>query len=378
MKYLAVAAVLLACLITPIHQATAQSTGGQSSTWKLRKQANAGVVRIVSGGMHSTSFQMASELSSLVDGTEGLRLLSLMGEGSLQNVADMLYLKGVDLAIVQTDVLDYMKKQRVHGGIERRVRYIAKLFNEEVHILARAPFKSLKQLAGRKVSIGPQTDGSYVTSSLLLNSLNIPIKPIFQEPDTALEMLKAGQIDAMIYVEGKPLNLFKRIRPADKLRFIPVPLSDAVQNTYLPSTLTSEDYPNLIPKGKSVSTLAVGNALMAFNWKTDTSRYQNVAKFIDAFFKKFPKLQEKPYHSKWSEVNLAAHIPGWNRVQAVDAVLASTAIGSGHDCPEPALRVAFQRFFTEVNVVPAAGTITPQQAENLFQDFQRWLKKNPQ
>ncbi len=376
MKPIVYAAALILSFAGLLSSAAAQSTA--ASVWLQKKKANSNVVRIVTGGIDSTAFRASAELSSLVRDVEDLRLVPVMGKGSVQTVNDMLYLKGIDLGIVQTDVLDYIRDNGIHGGLDRRIRYVAKLYNEEVHILAGAKFKSLKQLAGRRISFGPKKDGSFVTASLLFNRLKLPVKPVYLAPGDALHQLRAGEIDAMIYVEGKPLDLLRRVRPEDKLRLIPIPLSNGLEETYLPSAFTPDDYPALVPDGQQVETIAVGSALMAFNWKTDTERYKNIAKFVDAFFERFPKLQENPNHPKWREVNLFAQLPGWNRIQAVDKHLQSRALAGVAHCPEPTLRVAFERFFTEVNVVPAAGTLSEDQAENLFKEFKRWLETNPQ
>ncbi len=39
-------------------------------------------------------------------------------------------------------MLDYAKQQNIYPGLENRITYIAKLYNEEFHLLARREIKS--------------------------------------------------------------------------------------------------------------------------------------------------------------------------------------------------------------------------------------------
>ena len=86
-----------------------------------------------------------------------------------------------------------------------------------------------------------------------------------------------------------------------------------LQGDYLPATLTSKDYPNLIAEGEKVDTIAVPAVLAAYNWAPNTDRYRKLTQFVDAFFTKFPTFQNPPFHPKWKEVSLSAPLPGWQR-----------------------------------------------------------------
>ena len=61
--------------------------------------------------------------------------------------------------------------------------------------------------------------------------------------------------------------------------------------------------------------------LAVFNWPANTDRYRRVAKFTEALFAKSDKFQKKPRHPKWAEVNLAATLPGWQRLGAAQEIL---------------------------------------------------------
>ena len=137
----------------------AATSANAESYFQLRKKVNANTVRIVTGSIEDTAFRIGADMSSVLDRGDDLRILPIMGKGSLQNVTDILYLKGVDLGIIQSDVLTYVRDRKIHKGLDRRLNYITKLYNEEFHLLARKQVRSLKELSGRRVNIGTPGSG---------------------------------------------------------------------------------------------------------------------------------------------------------------------------------------------------------------------------
>lgn len=380
MNYLA--AVIFAFILASTNTlAFAQQRSADSDRlqeWKVRKQVNLGTVRIISGGMDSTAFRAASEIAAIVNATEGLRLLSVIGRGSLQNVRDVLLLRRVDLGIVQADVLEHVLKQKLFAAIERRIQYVTKLYNDEVHILARRDIKNIGELAGKKVNIGPKSSGTFITTSNIFKSLKISFQPVHNDPAIALEQLRKGEIAALVYVEGKPVSLLEQVEKDWNLHLLPLRSDAGLASRYEPSQLTSKDYPNLVPADDQIPTLSVANVMIVLNFKPDTSQYADLEKFIDAFFKGFQDLQKAPYHPKWTEVSLSSNVENWTRFPPVKEALRKHVISSLNVCPEPTLRTAFLKFFRE-EVGPSRGgaSITPQKREKLFEQFKEWIRKNP-
>jgi len=117
--------------------------------WEFSERINKGTVSVISGGINGTYIRIATDLASVLDNGEDLRILAIMGKGSVQNIDDILYLRGIDIGIVQSDVLTYVKRQNKHPSIGKRVRYITKLYNEEFHLLANKSVESAADLAGK-------------------------------------------------------------------------------------------------------------------------------------------------------------------------------------------------------------------------------------
>ena len=287
----------------------------------LTAQANAGTVGVISGGVDGTYIRIASDLSSVLDDGDRLRVMPIVGRGSLQNLADIMLLRGADIGIVQSDVLAYARQQRRLPGLGWLVQYIAKLYDEEIHVLARSDIGSLADLAGQPVNVDVHGSGTAITASVTFEALGIA--PDFRNDpqDVALDKLKRGEIAALIYVVGKPARLFSDIPAGSGLKFLPFEMTPALIETYLPARLTSAEYPNLVPGDAPVNTIAVGAVMAVYGWTPGTERYRKLAVFVTDFFAKFDAFLHPPRHPKWREVNLAAQVPGWTRFEVAEAQL---------------------------------------------------------
>jgi TRAP transporter TAXI family solute receptor len=278
-------------------------------------QANRGAVTLMAGGIAGTYARFAADLATVLD-DEDVRLLTILGKGSQQNINDLLYLRGIDVAIVQADVMDYLEGQPGYENLNRRIHYITKLYNEEFHLLVKGEGKSLNDLAGQKVNVDKEGSGTAITASLVFDALDIDVEFTRHDQLLALNMLKNDEIAALAFVVGKPAPLFQGISPEDDLHFMPLVYTPVLGSTYLPTRLTQGDYPGLIDSGEDVSTIAVGSLMAVYNWREDNPRRRRVSRFVDSFFSNFDALQEPFRHPKWREVSLSAAIPGWTRFTA--------------------------------------------------------------
>lgn len=353
-------------------------SGRAQSVETRRERMNQNTVGIISGGVNGTYVRIAGDLAAVLDDGETLRILPVLGKGSLQNITDLLYLKGIDVAIVQSDVLSFVRQQNLEAGIDRRIRYITKLYDEEVHILARADVRDVAALAGRKVNVDVKGSGTAMTAATLFGLLEIAVQPTHFDQALALEKLRAGEIQAMVYVAGKPTELFKTVDGASGLRFLALPAQPKLLETYLPSTLDARDYPRLIPDGgPPVETLAVGAVMAVYNWEANPDRQRRVARFVEAFFGRFDQFLKPPRHPKWQDVNLAATLPGWSRFQPAEDWLARRTSGQAASGGDAALRTSFDQFLqfmADSGLRPANEPLAGKEREALFARFLEWHK----
>lgn len=329
------------------------------------KRVNGGRLGIISGGIGGTYIRVATDLASVLDNGDNLRILPIMGKGSVQNVSDILYLQGIDIGIVQSDVLSFiMKAKGIHYNLDSRIHYITKLYNEEFHLVASNTVGSLKELTGRKVNFGVTGSGTDMTAQTVFAALGIEVDPVHYDQELAIEKIRQKEIAATVYVAGKPTKAVSALQASNGLKLLAVPYEGKLQETYLPARFSAEDYPGLIKKNQTVDTIAVGAVMAVFNWQKGNVRYGRVVKFIDAFFSQFPEFQKAPRHPKWREVNLAAKLPGWRRFSYAEEWLAKNRPAN-----TAMMKQDFKKFVAAQGV---QADISQPQLESLFKEFVRW------
>jgi uncharacterized protein len=298
-------------------------TAGVTKTFAAPTPPVAGpaTIGIMGGEIDGTFMRAATDLTSVLN-SDTLRVIPIVGKGSLQNLGDLLHLKGVDLAFVAADALTYAQQNNLYPGELNRIAYISKLYDNDVHVCARPEIKSLQDLNGKPVNIDVEGAGTNLTARAVFKALGITPVLRSEEPGIGQARLMRGEIAANVYVAGRPVRLFATAPAGTNLHFLRVPINPELERVYLPGgELTSKDYPNLVPEGQSVETIGVGVAMAVFNWSPGSERYRNLVTFVDAFFSKFPELLKPPHHPIWHEVNLAASQPGWVRFAPAQAWL---------------------------------------------------------
>src|SRR5580704_3477878 len=212
---------------------------------------NRGVVELETSGAAGISVRIAEDLANLIDDGTTRRVVPVVGKGSLQILTDLRYLRGVDMAILQTDALDYAKEQRLLPSLESALSYITRLYNEEFHLLAGPGVKSVTELANKKVNVDLRGSGTAITASRLFDALKIPVTVTNDIQEVALDKLRRGEIAAIAFVAGKPAPLFMGLKGDDGLHFLTVPFNPTASSTYAPTRLTATDYPGLVPQGRA-------------------------------------------------------------------------------------------------------------------------------
>jgi uncharacterized protein len=334
---------------------------------------NRGVVELETGRANGVSVQIAEDLANGIDDGATRRVLPVVGKGGLQNITDLQLLHGVDLAILQDDVLNYARQQNMFPGLDSSITYITKLYNEEFQLLARSDVKTVADLANQKVNIGLRGGGTEVTATRLFALLNVPIVVTNDDERAALDKLRRGDIAAMAFVAGKPAPIFRDLIGENNLHFLAIPLNPAVTAVYVPARLTADDYPALIQYNQPIDTIAVGAVLAVANLQPDSDRYRNVVNFVDAFFTGFQSLLTPGHQPKWSEVNIAADLPGWRRFPPAADWLQRNAPSAGAST-EDTLKAIFGRFIEERQQASGGAPLTQQEKNNLFSQFQQWEK----
>jgi TRAP-type uncharacterized transport system substrate-binding protein len=307
------------------HRERRERTNDRASTDRastdLGERLNKNTLVIVSGGLESTDLAVTHQLSAVLDDGDDLRILPMVGAGGGRNIRDVRFMKGIDLGITQTNLLARMRQSGEIGALDDKIVYLAKLFNEELHIVVRADsgLDSVEQLAGRTVSLGEPGSGTQLIAHDVLDRLGIAVQEVNMAGTDALGRLATGEIDAVALIGGKPIPA---VAQRSGLRLLAVPFAKPLRDEFLPASLASDDYPTLVEPGRRVDTVAVGTVLIAYNWAKDSDQYKKIREFVAAFFPQITKLQGPPHHPKWREVNLAASVAGATRSSAAQEWLA--------------------------------------------------------
>ena len=76
------------------------------------------------------------------------------------------FLKGIDLGITQSIILNEFRENGEVGNIDDKIDYVTKLFNEEMHVVVRADsgISSIAELNGKKVNFSDIGSGSQLSS----------------------------------------------------------------------------------------------------------------------------------------------------------------------------------------------------------------------
>jgi uncharacterized protein len=376
-----VALVIGLCLVALPAQAApgdkeADKTKDSATVQSVREtevpRINDAAVTIMAGVPSGTALSIAEDIAAVLDDGDRLRVVPMVGKGPGQNIADVLYMRGVDMGITQANVLKHLDRTGEFGpDLKGRIAYVAKLFNEEMHVLVRSDVNDIAALKGRPVNFGVVGSGAEMTSSLVFQALGIDVIEKHLDEADAIAQLKAGKIAATVVLTGKPAPVLARMDDTRGLKLLGVPYAPGLEDEYYPATFTHEDYPQFIPEGSRVDTLSVCAVLITFNWKGDNPRYKKLAKFTDGFFAKFDEFLAAPRHPKWREVNYAATLEGWQRSPLSQVWVDKGVAGM----PKASAQSQFDAFLAK-KTSTAGMPISQAERATLFRDFLEWSNSN--
>jgi len=276
--------------------------------------------------------QLVHNMEDALEHDSGLRIVPIMGKNHVQSIYDLLYLKGIDLALVRADAIEYVRTEGNYPGIQSQIKNIAKVSEEKIVIIARKEYKTIDDLDGQFVSHGVQGSGEHVTSTITFRALGI--EPEFLEANNtnAIEKMKTGELAAMVYLlresdavqtgaDLEAANAIQELNLGEKLHLLELPESEALSRIYKPTTLTSDDLPRLINSGNSISTYSVDAILAAYGWTPDNPRYNQTTRFVNALVDGLQDLRSDAYQPVWKRVVLGRPTPNVEQSSILNKVI---------------------------------------------------------
>lgn len=333
----------------------AGTTGMAQTPREARAKANEWTVGLAAGLPEDTFLPFAAEIARNLNESGTIRVLPLATPGAADNVKDLLFLNGIDVALTQADVLHHLRTVEKIPQIEKRVHFISALYLSEVHLVVRPEIRSIEELAGKRVGLNIPGAGPNVTGAVIFQRFNVRVEPVYVSTAQALALMTTGELAGFVHSAAKPNSLLSAFANDAGFKFLPIPY-ELLDEFYVPADLTSADYPNFLKPGQHVGTVAVQTVLAALDRSQTPDRARRVRRFVELFFDRFERFKGLGYQPSWKDVNLAAQVPGWTR----------------HE-------LATERLQIEINKAraptPPTSFMDPAEQERLFRLFMRTLKQ---
>ena len=229
-----------------------------------QEKINAWTIGLAAGRIEGAPLRLAAEMARVVD--DGANLLSCPSSRAVptENLNSLLYLRGVDLAIINSDALE--EYRIAFPEIRRHVTYLLNLFPSELHIFVRPEIQSLQDLAGKKVNFNTLGTAAAYSGPLIFSRLGIDVEKTFIPHQLALQQMRKGEMAAVVFITSKPVDAFLRGQWEPGFKFLPVTYDGKFEDYYLPAVLEAAEYPALIKPGERISTISVPTVLVAYNW----------------------------------------------------------------------------------------------------------------
>ncbi len=286
-------------------------------------RAQTAEINIMAGPNKSTSLEITEELQEIGQSC-GVEMTVYQSSGALDNLLAVKKRRNTQFGVIQSDVLEYLRTYEPDvPDIERAMRGITvafPLYPQEVQVLARKDIASFADLAGKRVAIGDQESGTFLTATVILDLSAISdVVRIAENPDTALGALERGEIDALFFVDGAPSPVFAE-ESIDFSEIHLLPIDDPVlAAVYEPATIAADTYSFM---DSDVSTVAVRAVMLAYDYAPSRNRYNEancnaVSQVTNLVAQKLGDLKANG-HPKWTEVDPSATFGDWKTARCAE------------------------------------------------------------
>ena len=285
-------------------------------------RARAADIGVITGSDKGTYYQFGLNLQALGK-PNGVTVTVHNSKGSVEHIYAVYQRPGVQVGIVQSDVLAFVAKVQSDPTLQRiakKIKMVFPLYNEEIHLLGRGGIASFDDLANKRVAIGREGSGTYLTTRLLFKVSEVaPREMVPIDTDEALGELKAGRIDAMFFVAGYPVRLLNEgVAAGDDLRLVPITNKD-IAEFYPRAAIPAKTY---AWQPEAVDTVAVKAVLVSFDYRRNDC--EAVGTFAQLVSGNLDWLK-KNGHQKWKAVDLDFPLKGWEQYDCVRKYLKATA-----------------------------------------------------
>ena len=249
--------------------------------------------------------QIARELAS----QGSLRVLPIAGRGGQRNLDDLLGLRGIDMAVLDSDLPALHGLAKAARPVGRNVVAISRLFDRKVYLLARREIADITGLAGKK--LGAFEGGGAATARTVFGLSRIDVQVVPLQASTRAGPEALANLDAVVLREGETDKAASLGLVVGSFRLLPVPLTPALKAAYEAATIGPDELAGRERVGGGqVETVRFATVLASYNWQRRHSRYSAVEKFAKAYLKSLSALRKSHPEAVWASGRLLAPVPG--------------------------------------------------------------------
>ncbi|HSF58984.1 MAG TPA: TAXI family TRAP transporter solute-binding subunit, partial [Candidatus Binatia bacterium] len=263
--------------------------------WILLIYGQAQALTIATGSSEGTYYKIAQDIKQIAE-KEGIPVEVIQTGGSFDNI-NLLGAGKVDLAIMQLDVLRFVTEimlKETGLNVLKEAKVALNLYLEEIHIITKNPeIRTVQQLQGKRVAVGPEKSGSALTSEVLLAGFGVKIDPVFDLPEGAVKKLSQGEIDALIFIGGAPVPAFQKLDKS--FHFVSLPADSGLEQIYPKKKIAKSVY----PWADEVDTHAVPSVIMTRN-RTENDYISTVQRLVLLVLTQKEQL-DAIGHPKWKD-----------------------------------------------------------------------------
>jgi uncharacterized protein len=285
---------------------------------RQRPPERLGSVTILTDGIaepNSRATLAINELAKDIGNVRGnIRILPIAGHGAAANVRDLIQLRGVDLAILNSDIFLFLDRTRQYPTARNHIRYVTHINNQKVYLLARKEFNTIEDLRGHTLGVLSSGGGSHTTATTLFGLLGIDVALQALGSDAYLDDPSLEKLDGVLLLSDELARVRLSAQARHDLRVLPIGLTPALRSGYRPAVIEPQELPGL-PVAGSTETIAVSTLLVVYNWMPSQRRFADVSDFASGLFSALPRLRQNA-GSLWRQADLNAQIEGWPRYSA--------------------------------------------------------------
>jgi TRAP-type uncharacterized transport system substrate-binding protein len=283
-----------------------------------RTEVRKGLVSVLTDGITDPNGRATRAINELADygrHIANVRVLPISGHGGAANVRDLLYLRGVDLAVLNSDVLAFLDQTGQYPDTRRRIHYVTHLFDQKVFLLARKEINAIEDLRGRKLVVLSESGASRVTAKALFGLSKIDVAVEAMGAGKALDDVSLSQFDAALLLGDELVQVRLGVQTRREYHLLPVAMTPELQKTYRGAVIEAQESAGFSDSA-NVATVTVSTLLAIFDWAPSQGRYADVSNFITALFSNLKGLRQQSLNSIWRQADILAPSPGWGRFAA--------------------------------------------------------------